>query len=461
MGIGGPILRDSFHLGQTINNDYGRPYARGFNDITGFSSVNEYGRFSLYVRGEYQHSPAGGSYSLATAQALSTIDQIPFSGSNVPQSTIPYGNTGAQDPFRLQEATLSFHLLGHEISAGKSDAWFGPAAGSAMAWSNNAENIYSFRIDRVEPLHIPYLSALIGPLRYEFLVGSLKGHTAPNEPWVHSEMFSFAPTANFQFGFERAVIWGGHGHGCENPDGSFYDCNEPINLHTFLKSFFSINDTTVLEKYSRDDPGARFSVFNFSYRLPFLRHSVTLYTDSVAHDDVTPPSAPRRAAYRPGVYISHIPGLPRLDFRIEGASTDTSTTASTGGQFNYYETIQRQGYTNKGFIFGDWIGRQAKGGQAWFTYHLSGNEWVQLEYLNKKTPNGFIPGGTTQNEFKVEVVKRLRKDLELNAWLQVERWQAPIYLPGQQSDTVFAAQFTWYPKLHVIPGSQHSVTQGF
>ena len=69
MGVGGPVLRDSFHLGQTIYNDYGRPYATGFNNVTGFESVNEYGRFSLYVRGEYQHAPAYQGYSLALASS--------------------------------------------------------------------------------------------------------------------------------------------------------------------------------------------------------------------------------------------------------------------------------------------------------------------------------------------------------------------------------------------------------
>ena len=208
-----------------------------------------------------------------------------------------------------------------------------------MAWSNNAENIYSFRINRVEPLHIPYLSALLGPMRYDFFVGSLKGHTDPNDPWVHSEMFSFAPTSNFQFGFQRTVIWGGKGH-------------EPITLHTFLKSFFDINDTTAAEKYSRNDPGARFSAFNFSWRLPFLRHYVTLYTDSIAHDDVTPLSAPRRAAYRPGIYLSQFPHLPKLDFRVEAASTDTSTLRSLSGQFNYFEGRPAPGLHQQGLHHG-------------------------------------------------------------------------------------------------------------
>ena len=440
MGIAGIPLRDSYHLGQTIANDYGRPYAKGFNNITGFSTVNEWNRFSLNVRGEYQHAPQGDSYTLALANYLSCNDFIcPYAPPNAPQATIPYGSTvDAQNPLRLVEASLSVHLLGHEFSGGKTDAWMGPGLGGGMAWSNNAENIYSFRINRVEPLHIPYLSALLGPIRYDFFVGSLKGHTAPNSPWVHAEMFSFRPTQNFEFGFHRTVIWGGRNH-------------SPVTIHTFLKSFFDINDTTFAEKFSGNDPGARFTTFNFSWRLPFLRHYVTLYTDSIAHDDVTPISAPRRAAYRPGIYLSQIPGIRKMDLRVEAASTDISTLRSDGGHFNYFEGVQTQGYTNKGFIMGDWIGREAKGGQAWLTYHLSGDEWVQLQYLNKKTPKDFIPQGTTQNQFKVDVVKHLGHDVMVDAWVQFERWKAPIYKTGPQTDTVIAAQFTWRPRLHTIP----------
>jgi hypothetical protein len=454
-GIGGPVLRDSYHLGQSLYNDYGRPYATGFNNVTGFSSVNEYGRFSLYVRGEYQHAPTYDGYSFNLASQLSCIDGIcPFAPPNDPQSTIPYGNTGSVDTFALLEANLSYHLLGHEVSIGKSDSWLGPGMGGGMAWSDNAQDIYSFRINRVEPMYIPLLSKVLGPLRYDFMIGSLKGHTSPNEPWVHSEIFSFKPTKNFDFSFQRSVIWGGHGHGCIDPTTNVVTpCNEPITIHTFLKSFFSLSDTTTDEKYSRDDPGARYSAFTFSYRLPFLRKYLTLYTDSICHDDVTPISAPRRAAYRPGLYLSQFPHMPKLDLRVEASSTDTSTLRSLGGQFNYYETVQRQGYTNKGFIMADWIGREAKGGNAWLTYHLSSDEWVQVQYMNKKTPKDFIPMGTTQNQFTVDVVKNFHHDIQLNAWMQYERWKAPIWKDGQQNDVVVAAQVKFFPKLHASPES--------
>ncbi len=63
-------------------------------------------------------------------------------------------------------------------------------------------------------------------------------------------------------------------------------------------------------KNSPDDPGARFGAFDFTYRLPFLRNWLTLYSDSEVHDDVSPIDAPRRAAIRPGLYLSHVPGSP-------------------------------------------------------------------------------------------------------------------------------------------------------
>ncbi len=455
-GISGNTLRDSYHLGQTLYNDYGRPYEPGFNALLGFSTIAERGRFSLYVRGEYEHAPGAAGYSQALSSALSQGvgrftpgDEIPYSGYNLHQATIPTGPIAAANPFRLQEATLSFHVLGHEISGGKSDAWLGPAQGGALAWSNNAEDIYSFRINRVEPLYIPLFSWLFGTVRYDFMYGSLKGHTYPNSPYVHSEMVEIRPTVNSEIGFQRTVIFGGEGH-------------EPVNLHTFLRSFFSLTDTEGSQqvKDSAQDPGARYSDFSFSWRLPFVRKYATLLLDSFSHDDVSPISAPRRAAYRTGIYLSQIPKLPRLDFRVEAVTTDPGVSRSSQGTFIYYEQIQHQGYTNKGFILGDWIGREAKGGQAWLTYHLSGNEFVQVEYLNKKNEKDFIPGaynattktygpgGTTQNQFKVEFVKRFdHNNLELDAWYQHEGWKAPIYLPGLQTNNIETVQLTFFPAL--------------
>ncbi len=431
LGISGTPLRDSFHLGQTIVNDYGRPYQHGFNNLEGFSTSMGAGRFDFYFRGEYQHAPAALGYSLDLAEMLSENDGIPFA-TNPKQDTIPLGPILFTNNFRVVEANASYLILNHEISFGKSDHWLGSAQGGSFAWSNNAENIYAFQIDRIEPLDIPLLSRITGPFRYQFFVGSLQGHTDPNDPWVHVEKVSFKPTVNLELGFERTVIWGGKNH-------------VPITTGSFLRSFFSLQDVSAAEKLSRSDPGARFGTFDFFYRLPYMRQWLTLYTDSLAHDDVSPISAPRRAGIRPGLYLSHFPKLYQLDFRIEAADTDPPTSRSHGGQFLYWEQVQKQGYTNKGFIMGDWIGRESKGGQAWLTYHLSPSEQIQLSYRNAKAAKDFIPGGTTQNDLQIFVTKNVRKHFEVLGTVQYESWKAPVYKSGKQSDVDASAQITWYP----------------
>ncbi len=112
MGVGGTILRDSYHIGQTINNDYGRPYETGFNNITGASGLYEYGRFSLYLRGEYQYAPSGSGYSLPLATYLSNLDGITSGPPNYPQATIPSDPIPSQSTFRLVEGRSRFMCWG-------------------------------------------------------------------------------------------------------------------------------------------------------------------------------------------------------------------------------------------------------------------------------------------------------------------------------------------------------------
>jgi hypothetical protein len=134
---------------------------------------------------------------------------------------------------------------------------------------------------------------------------------------------------------------------------------------------------------------------------------------------------------------------------VEGVSTDPPTSRSIAGQFMYYEAIQRQGYTNAGQLFGDWIGREDKGGQGWITYHFSGNEWFQVGVRNQKAAKDFIPYGTTLNDINFQVVKRLGKDFEINGNFAYERYKAPIYTTSQQTVTTTTIQFTWFPERKV------------
>src|SRR6185437_6981382 len=72
--ISGTPLRDGYHFGQTIINDYGRPYGEGFNNVTGVTAHAVAGPLSFSVQGEYQHAPAVESDPPGVLQAIANAD---------------------------------------------------------------------------------------------------------------------------------------------------------------------------------------------------------------------------------------------------------------------------------------------------------------------------------------------------------------------------------------------------
>jgi hypothetical protein len=140
------------------------------------------GRFRVLRARRVPGAPSATGYSQGLANALSTYVDTTFlnTTTNLPLTTrprFPWGPSARPPAGDFLEAYVSAQVLNHVFSFGKQDDWLGPGLGGAMAFSNNAQNFYSFHINRIEPLNIPLLSRLTGPFRYEFLVGGLRGHT--------------------------------------------------------------------------------------------------------------------------------------------------------------------------------------------------------------------------------------------------------------------------------------------
>src|SRR5664279_2253603 len=72
--IGGVPLTDSFHFGQSIINNYGRPYGEGFNLQLGGSAKAQAGRFTGFFRGEYQHAPSLPPYPANVVDWIQKVD---------------------------------------------------------------------------------------------------------------------------------------------------------------------------------------------------------------------------------------------------------------------------------------------------------------------------------------------------------------------------------------------------
>ena len=422
-GIAGRPLNDN-HFGQTIINDEGRPYQEGVNEDTGFVASANDGRFAFYVNGEYQHSPSAPAYPLSVRQVIANVDMDPL------QPATPFDTVNR---FRLLDTYSSVKWMGLDFSIGKQSLWWGPTESGAMLMSDNAEPFWMVRIDRAEPLYVPLLSKFLGPLRFDNFFGKLSGHTLyPAEPFIFGQKISFKPTENLEVGFTRDDIMAGEGH-------------VPLTIGSFWNSFTSFTDVSVETKFSRNDPGARHATFDFSYRVPFLRRWLTLYTDSLVHDEPSPLSAPRRAAVNPGIYLTHLPGLPKLDFRAEAVYTNLVTNASFAGEFIYFETIYHNLYLNNGNLMGNWIGREGNGYQAWSTYSFSARSSLQAAFRYAKIAPDYIPGGSTQYDANLSGVFRVRPNVELKTFLQYESWLVPVLEPTRQRDFTTSVQLTWWP----------------
>jgi len=424
MQISGQPLADSAHFGQTVINDFGRPYQEGFSNATGFSGFADAGRYTVYVRGEYQHAPAGPAYSLPVRQAIAFVDANPVQ---------PAQPVAAVDQYRLLEAYVGANVENWQLTFGKQSLWWGPAEGGALLFSNNAEPIYMFRASRISPFKLPWILQWLGPAKFDMFFGQLAGNQFPPRPLIHGEKISFKPTPNLEFGFSRTVEMGGVGR--------------PLTLRALWNSYTSFN--SINNETPANDPGKRTGGFDFSYRVPFVRNWMTLYADSLADDDPSPLAAPRRAGVSPGIYFPRIPGIQKLELRVEAVYTDTPTSRSNRGQYIYFDGFYHDLYTNKKNIIGSWIGREGQGLQAWSKYSFNARNSIQFGYRHARVSSDFIPRGGTLNDASVQADFLVGHELGLSSRVQYEHWNYPILAPQPQTNISVSVQMTYWPRLHV------------
>ncbi len=441
MAISGPPLTDGYHFNKTIPYDYGRPYQRGMNYIAGFSSSASAGPLGFYVRGEFDHAPSGPGVTQAVQNAIQVADSKTIGGVPIFQ---PATAIAAFNRPQVVEAYVSLNVKGWQASFGKQSLWTGPTRDPFM-FTNNAEPLWMLRIDQTSPRKLPSFLGFLGPYRVQLFFGKVTGQhyvnppTGPTvfsigrsldkQPLIHGQQISFKPTPNFEFGVGVTTLWGGVGI--------------PINLAIVRTTFLTFTNPTTAGAL---DPGDRRSFFNWSYRVPYLRKWLMIYQDSFTEDEFSPIGYPRRSAQNPGLYMPQLPMLPHMDFRFEGGYTALpGLIQPTGGGFFYWNVGYLDGYTNKGNIIGNTIGREGISLRAATTYWVAADKNIQFSYRNEQTDTEFLQGGNLR-DFEVHSEWRLRPSLSLTSMLQYESWNFPLLTQGKkQSNFTASFQLTYWP----------------
>ncbi|MGA9392901.1 MAG: capsule assembly Wzi family protein [Candidatus Sulfotelmatobacter sp.] len=443
--IAGKPLTDGYHFGQTVINDFGRPEERGFNDVTGMSGWAAYGPLTVYVRGEYQHSPSAPALPLSARDAIAVAD---FSRGSAPQPLPipPDTPTPAFDQGRFLDTYVALNFSNWELSYGNQSLWWGPSQGGPMMFSDNAQPMRMFRINRVVPFKFP----LLGPMRIEGFIGQYSGYEfvfAPSasggqlvgqygvslhpEPIDHGERISFKPTPNLEIGISRTTDYGGPGY--------------PLTLHTFLRSLLSTGNTFAGNPLK---PGARRSGLDFSYRIPSIRNGMTLYAEGLAqHDEISPLLGPDVAAWLAGIYVPRLPLLSKLDLRLEGGYTDPPYSGGdvAFGAF-YWDATWITGFQNAAHLMGNWMGRQGQGAQAWTTYWFSPRNKLQFGFRHQKVSEQFIVDGGTLADVDIRAEFSPRANFSLATFVQYERWLFPVIQSNISRDVTASIEITFQPQ---------------
>ena len=443
--IVGKPLTDGDHFGQTIVNDFGRPEEQGFNNVSGMSGWASYGPLTVYARGEYQHSPSAPALPLAAREAVSQAD-FSRSGLLTPFPLPPDTPTPAFNEGRFLDAYVALNLSDWQLSYGNQSLWWGPSQGGSLMFSDNAQPVRMFRVNRVTPFTLPSFLGALGPMRVEAFIGQYSGYQFLNtptglvgqygqslnpQPIVHGERISFKPTTNLEIGLSRTTDYGGPGY--------------PLTLHTFLRSVFSTSNTFA---GNPNKPGARRSGMDFSYRIPRLRNGMTFYAEGLAeHNEITPILGPDVAAWLAGIYIPRLPRIPKMDLRLEGGYTDPpySGTDVAYGAF-YWDGAWLTGFQNAGHLMGSWMGRQGQGAQAWTTYWFSPRNKLQFGFRHQKVSTQFIPNGGNLADASVRAEFWPRSSFSFSASVQYETWNFPVIASTRQSNVTSSVQFTFWPK---------------
>ncbi len=407
VSVSGPPLNDGFHFGQTLSYDWGRPLRRGTNVQFGSSVTAALGPAAIFLRGEVQHAPSTSPLSSDIRNFIVTRDQV-----SVPPATQFNGFNRA----RLLDAYLVVNLReAWQLSAGKQSLSWGPGTGSFL-WSNNIEPMPMLRLTESETW-LPGPLKLLGPLRFDNFVGQMQGHNYIPRPYIYGNKINFKPHPNLELGFGRTVTIGGRG-------------GTPMTTGNFLLSFFGQTSSKL-----NSVPGDSHSAFDWTFCLSKVRNRVVFYGELYADDDFLPFQNPPRNPFRTGIYLPRVPGVAKLEVRVEAASTE-SPGAHFPENLNYWNVVYHDGYTSNGNVIGNTVGRMGRSIQCEAKYWISPLHVLQFTYRHNTISPDFVPHGGAWQDYALNHEVHLPSGLYLKTQLQYEHISRyPILFAGEQNNT--------------------------
>jgi hypothetical protein len=424
VSISGSPLTDSYHFGQTVAYEFGRPFERGTNGQAGGSFSASAGPVALYVRAEYQHAPSAPAFSDAVRNVIAQTDTVNL-------SQVRSGPWATINRPRLLDAYATVNLSNWQLVIGRQSLSWAPGPDSMM-WSNNAEPVDMVRLVNPESFRLPGFLEHLGPIRVDQFFGQLEGHPYVPRPFVYGQKINLKIFPFLELGFGRRSTIGGTGGNALNGTNLFH------SLLGLTRA--SINSV----------PGDNESELDWVFYVPKVHNYVVLYGDAYAEDDILPVENPARNPWHPGIYLTRFPRIPKLDFHVQGVSTETGTIARSdvnSGRLNYFNGDYPDGNTNNGNLIGNTVGREGHAIKCWFTYWISPQNTLRFTYQRNTVNPDFIPQGGSWQDYGLRNEIHIRNGFYLKSELQVEHISRfPLLFRGPQNNFTAIVEVGFSPE---------------
>ncbi len=115
------------------------------------------------------------------------------------------------------------------VEMGKDSLWWGPGHHGSLVMTSNAEPLTMVKVANDQPVILPGLMNILGPIRGVFFLSELEADRTISDAKLTGLRVNFKPTPDFEIGLSRTIMFGGKG-GPSTTESDYVQVFWPENL---------------------------------------------------------------------------------------------------------------------------------------------------------------------------------------------------------------------------------------
>ncbi len=243
-----------------------------------------------------------------------------------------------------------------ELEAGRDSLWWGPGCHGSILMSNNARPFDMIKISNPQPILLPWIFRILGPVKAEWFLARLEADRDFPHANLSGVRLNIKPHPLVELGASRVVMFGGHGR----PGLDFFDYFTPL---------------VAAHEQAENNQLAGFdaSVLIPLPENPLLR-SIKLYADAAGEDEAS--LLPTKWGNLWGARFNDLFKTGRTDFCIEYADDIVPRYPNVF----YTHSLYTSGYTYEGRVIGHHMGTHSRDLFLQLSHYLTNDLIVDLAY---------------------------------------------------------------------------------